>query len=147
MDARERFKATRAAVTRLHDVQLLLMYNGDDWRPEGVRAAHETSDPTAQQAIRNVDELAEKLEALRREEQELTDLIGESLAIIEGVRTGFGEVYANLLEWRSIDLLTWSDIHEQHGIPRSSGHYLLGIAYDWIDSVGVSRLLRGEVDV
>ena len=147
MDARERFKATRAAVIRLHDVQLLLMYNGDDWRPEGVRAAHETSDPTAQQAIRNVDELAEKLEALRREEQELTDLIGESLVIIEGVRTGFGEVYANLLEWRYIDGMTWTQVHKEHGIPRSTCYYLLDITLDWVDSVGISRLLRGEVDV
>lgn len=147
MDAKTRFEATRKAVKRLDDVHALLMHGGDDWKPESVRSAHETSDPTAQRAIYNVDEQAEKLEALRAEERELTDLIGESLVIIAAVRDGFGEIYASLLEWRYIDRETWTTIHDDHGIPKSTGHYLLGIAFDWIDSVGVSRLLKGDIEL
>lgn len=147
IDAQQRFEATRRAVTRLDEVHALIMYDCDDWKPESVRSGSQTSDPTAARAIYAVDELDEKLAALRAEERELTALIGESLAIIAAVREGFGTPYANLLEWRYIDGRTWSQLHDDYGIKRSTGHYLLGIAFDWIDSVGVSRLLRGEAEL
>ena len=147
MNARERFERTRHAVMRLQEVKYAIMYGCDDWKPEGVRVSGKTSDPTAAQAIRNVDELADKLAALRREEHELETLIGESLAIIEAVRHGFGDVYANLLERRYIDGQKWTAIHDACGIPRSTCHYLLDVAFDWIDSVGISRLLRGEIEL
>ena len=144
MNAKSRFEATRAAISRLDEVKALIMYGCDDWRPEGVRTSIATSDPTAAAAIRAVDELADKLDALRAEESELEDLIGTSLAIIAAVRVGFGEIYANLLEWRYIDGWTWKRIHDDKGIKRHVGYDLVIIAFDWIDSVGVSRLLRGE---
>lgn len=147
MNAKERFEATRRAIGRLAEVQALIMYDCDDWQPESVHSAHEVSDPTARQAIYAVDELADKLEALRKEERELTDLIGDTLAIIDAVKQGFGTIYGNLLEWHYIDGQTWTQIHEERGIPRSTCYYLRDIAFDWIDSVGVSRLLRGEVEV
>lgn len=147
MDAKSRFERTREAIPRLNDVKLLLMYDGDDWKPPAIKAHTETADPTANRAIYNVDERAELLEALRKEERELEQLIGESLAIIAAVRDGFGEIYALLLERRYIDCNTWTRIHDDCGIVSSSGKYLLNIAFDWIDSVGVSRLLNGEVEI
>ena len=146
--ARERFNATRRAVKRLNEVHLLIIYDCDDWQPEGVhvRATH-TPDPTANRAIFNADERGEMLAALRTEERELTSIIGESLRIIAAVRDGFGEIYATLLESRYIDCATWKEIHDDHGIPKSTGNNLVGIAFDWIDSVGVSRLLKGEVEL
>lgn len=147
MNARERFEATRKAIPRLHDVQLAIMYECDDWKPPAVKAHTQTADPTASRAIYRVDELSEKLDALRAEERELTQLIGETLAIIEAVRDGFGEIYANLLEWRYVDQMTWKTIHDDHGIKRDRGRYLLDVAFDWIDSVGVSRLLRGQTEL
>ena len=146
MDARERFEQTRKAIERLDYVHALLMSGGEDWKPANVGKSG-TSDPTAARAIKNVDELAEKLEALRQEETELTDFIGVSLAIIEGVRSGFGEIYANLLEWRYIDGQTWTQISKDKKLNRTYCYQLVDVAFDWIDSVGVSRLLRGEVDV
>ena len=147
MDAKSRFEATRAAVPRLNEVKALIMYGCDDWRPEGVRTPVATSDPTAAAAIRAVDELADKLDALKSEEAELEDLIGTSLAIIEAVWVGLGEIYANLLDWYYIDCRTWTEISKDYGINRTYCYQLVDIAFDWIDSVGVSRLLRGEVDV
>lgn len=144
--AKERFEATRKAIERLADVQALLMTDGEDWQPPTIGKVG-NSDPTASRAIRNVDELADKLEALRQEEHELLDTIGESLAIIEGVRAGFGEIYANLLEWRYIDGWTWQRIVDDKGIKRTTGHNLLDIAFDWIDSVGISKILRGVLEV
>ena len=147
MNARERFRQTRKSVVRLNEVKLLIMYDCDDWKPQTVRAKHQASDPTATKATYNVDELGEKLEALRAEERELEEFIGITLAIIKAVRVGFGEVYATVLEARYVDGWKWSRIREDYGIPKSTGHYLLDIAFDWIDSVGVSRLLKGDVEV
>lgn len=147
MNAKSRFEATRAAISRLDEVKALIMYDCDDWRPEGMRTSVATSDPTAAAAIRSVDELADKLDALRSEESELEDLIGTSLAIISAVRVGFGEIYANLLDWYYIDGMTWTEISNEHGVNRTYCYQLVDIAFDWIDSVGVSRLLHGEVDV
>ena len=147
MKARERFEHTRRCVKRLNEVKLLIMYDCDDWKPQDIRIKHQVSDPTANRAAYNVDELGDKLEALRKEEQELLEFIGVSLAVIGAVKLGFGEVYATVLEARYIDCWKWAQIREEYGIPKSTGHYLLDIAFDWVDSVGVSRLLNGDVEV
>ena len=147
MNAKQRFEATRRAIERLAEVQALIMYDCDDWQPESVHSAHEVSDPTARQAIYAVDELADKLEALRKEERELTDLIGDTLAIIDAVKQGFGTIYGNLLEWHYIDGVTWTRISDDTGIKRHKCYCLRDIAFDWIDSVGVSRLLRRDYEV
>ena len=155
MDVRERFERTRKAVVRLDEVKALIMYDCDDWKPPGIKAPTETSDPTASRAIYTVDELCVKLEALRAEERELEQLIGESLAIIGAVRAGLGDKYADVLDARYIDGDKWQDIadrfessHENKDTvkPRTVQNWAQ-VAFDWVDSVGVSRLLRGEVDV
>ena len=147
MNAKERFQRTKRAVKRLHEVQLQIMYECDDWKPPQVKTKTDKSDPTANKAIYNVDELGEKLEALRKEETELTDFIGVSLAIIEAVRNGFGEIYALMLERYYIDGWSYERINEEYAILRRRLYYLLDIAFDWIDSVGVSKLLNGDVEL
>jgi len=147
MNAKERFEKLPKAVERLNEVKLLIMYECDDWRPHEERVSKAINDPTAQRAIYLVDEVSEKLEALRSEEAELESFIGESLAIIQAVHDGFGEIYAKLLEARYIDGLSWSDVHDSYGIAKSTGHYLLDIAFDWIDSIGVSKLLSGRYEL
>jgi len=155
MDARERFEATREAVKRLHDVQLAIMYECDDWKPPAIKAHNEQADPTASRAIYRVDELSEKLEALREEERELTQLIGETLAIIAAVRDGFGDKYADVLEARYIDCEKWQTIADDYESnhkgkdkvkPRTVQNWAQ-VAFDWIDSVGVSRLLSGRIEL
>ena len=147
VDAKTRFEQTRQAVKRLNDVKLLIMNGCDDWKPLDVKSRHETSDPTANQAIYNVDTLESRLIALRAEESELEDFIGESLKIITAVHSGFGEIYAYLLEWRYIDGYTWQRIYDDWGIKKARGHYLLDVCVDWIDSVGISRLLNGNYEL
>lgn len=147
MNAKERFDRTRKAVQRLNEIKLLIMYGCDDWKPEQPRVSGEKSDPTAAAAIKNVDELADKLDALRAEERELTEFIGTSLAIIAAVSNSFGEIYAHLLELRYVDGYTWTRIHDDYGITKSRGYYLLDVVFDWVDSVGVSRLLRGDTEI
>ena len=147
MRAKERFEKTRKDILRLNEVKALIMYECDDWRPHEEKVSNAISDPTAQRAIYLVDEVSEKLDALRSEESELESFIGDSLALIQAVHDGFGGIYAILLEARYIDRLTWSRIHDELGIAKSTGYYLIGIACDWIDSVGVSRLLKGETEL
>ena len=146
MSARERFVQTRQAVIELNNIKALIMSDGDDWKPPGVKV-HAVSDPTASRAIRNVDEWGEQLAELRKRESELEHFIGVSLAIIEAVRDGLGETYAQLLDARYIDDEPWAHIQERLNINKKRGSDLLNIAFDWIDSVGVSRLLRKDYEI
>ena len=146
MSARDRFVATRKAVIELDNIKALIMAEGDDWKPPGVKSQG-VADPTASKAIRNVDEWGEQLVELRKREAELEHFIGVTLALIEAVRRGLGETYAALLDQRYIDDEPWVHITEDLGITRQNGHYLLNIAFDWIDSVGISRLLQGDYEV
>ena len=147
MSARDRFVQTRKAVIELDQILLMIMFEGDDWKPDRVKVPG-VSDPTANLAIRNVDEWAFELEELRKRETELKEFIGVTLAIIHAVRVGLGDEYADILDQRYIDGLKWGDV-EINGEPvkRTTGKTRVAIAFDWIDSIGVSRLLRGEVEV
>lgn len=142
MTARDRFVQTRSAVVELNNIKALIMSDGDDWKPPGVHV-HAVSDPTASRAIRNVDEWGEQLAELRKREAELEHFIGTTLAIIEAVRSGLGSDYADILDARYIDCLTWA----QMDVAKSTGKMKVAIAFDWIDSIGISKLLRGEVEV
>ena len=138
-----RFTETRARVQRLHSVQLALMFECDDWKPPQVRSKGETSDPTAARACYIVDELESKLTSLRQEESELLEYIGLTLRIIDGIRRGLGGKYADVLEARYIDCRKWKDID----ISRSHGRDLINVACDWVDSLGVSRVLSGNYEL
>lgn len=142
MSARDRFVQTRKAVIELNNIKALIMSDGDDWKPPGVKV-HAVSDPTASRAIRNVDEWGEQLVELRKREAELEHFIGTTLAIIEAVRSGLGSDYADLLDARYIDCLTW----KQMDVAKSTGKMKVAIAFDWIDSIGISRLLREDYEV
>ena len=147
MTARDRFTATYRAVIELNNIKALIASDGDDWKPPGVHAPG-VSDPTASRAIRNVDYWGVKLEELRKRETELEDFIGVTLAIIEAVRAGLGHDYADILDQRYIDGFAWRDVTlNGEVVPRSTGKRKVAIAFDWIDSVGISRLLKGEYEV
>ena len=147
MTARDRFTATYRAVIELNNIKALIASDGDDWKPPGVHAPG-VSDPTASRAIRNVDYWGVKLEELRKRETELEDFIGVTLQLIEAVRAGLGHDYADLLDQRYIDGFAWRDVTLRgEVVPRSTGKRKIAIAFDWIDSVGVSHLLRGEYEV
>ena len=147
MDAKERFVQTRKAIIELDGIKALIMSDGDDWMPPNVHVSG-PSDPTASRAIRNVDVWSVQLSELRRREDELETFIGVSMMLIEAVRNGLGNDYAEILDQRYIDGLRWRDVTVNgNNIKRSTGKSKVAIAFDWIDSVGVSRLLRGEVDV
>lgn len=145
---RERFAQTARAIEELDEIHLLIMYDGEDWKPDGVRIPG-VSNPTESRAIRNVDEWGEKLKELRKRETELTEFISISLVLIRRVRDSLGAKYADVLEQHYIDGEPYSRIADASGnaVKPSTAKQRVSVACDWIDSVGVSRLLRGEVDV
>ena len=146
MNARERFEATRKAVKRMHDIDLRIMFE-DDWKPEGVRSSRQISDPTANKAIYRVDERTPELESLIAEREEIRKMISESGIIIEAVKSQFIEKYGYVLEWRYIDCDTWTSIAEVYDVSERTVQNWAQWACEWVDSVGVSRLLRGQVEL
>ena len=145
--AKNRFEQTMIDIRRLDEVNLLLMFECDDWKPPQVRTRSETSDPTANRACYNVDELEEKLASLRREQAELQERIGQTLQILAAVRDGLGDKYADVLEWRYIDGWTWKRIEKDCKVKRHIGYYLVEVACDWVDSLGVTRLLQKDFEI
>ena len=145
--AKEIFERVRLAVARLHEVQIMIMNDCDEWRPPSVSSRHSTPDPTANAAIRRVDELEGKLKNLRAEESDLIDEIGEALVIIRAVRDGLGDKYANVIEWRYIDCMSWDYIKDMYDIAKRTGHNWINIAFDWIDSIGITRIMAGDLEI
>ena len=155
MNAHERFERTRRSVARLNEVKLLIMYGCDDWRPAHIRAKTDKPDPTANEAMHRVDVLGEQLDELKREQDELESFIGVTLTIIAQVRAGFGEIYADVLEARYIDNEKWPDIADKYESNHENREKVTvrtvqnwaAVACDWVDSVGVSRLLNGDIEL
>lgn len=144
---RARFEDARRARRRLDEIRLLIMYGLDDWKPEGARGKSGTEDPTAARAIRELDEVQPAIRDLMREREELEHSIGEALVLVESVRVGLGERYALVLDGLYIDGMTWRELRLTHGIPKSTGQQLRNVAFDWMESMGISRLLRGETEI
>ena len=126
---------------------MMIMNDCDEWRPPSVSSKHAIPDPTANTAIRHVDELEGKLTELRKEESELLDIIGEALVIIQAVKDGLGNKYADVLEWRYIDCVKWDYIKRAYGVSKQTGHDRINIAFDWIDSIGITRILVGDLEL
>ena len=147
MTARDRFERTRHAVIELANVQALIAENGDDWKPDDVGGGG-VGDPTAARACYNVDIWGERLEHLRARESELLDFIGTTLAIIEGVRRGLGNEYADILDQRYIDGLRWCDVVvDGEPVALPTGKRKAAIAFDWIDSVGMTGITEGDYEL
>ena len=145
--ARDRMEQTRRCVRRLDEVKMALMLEGEEWKPAQVKAKAGKSDPTASKAIYRADELPVVMQNLKAEERELIAFIGCSLVLIEAVRVGLGEHYADVLDWMYVDCLSWSEIADLHGVSKSTGSEWRSIAIDWMDSVGIKNLLRGETEL
>lgn len=145
--AKDRFEATRSAVKRLDAVNLAILLEGEDWKPPSVRVRAGISDPTGKAGIYRAEELPEVMKRLRDEKAELESYIGTSLRLIENVRKGLGIHYGNILEWIYVDLESWDRIRDLYGVPKSTGCERRNIAFDWVDSIGLNNVLKGEYEL
>ena len=146
-NAKVRLQQVKEAVYRLHEVQLLIMNDCDDWRPQVVGGRRQFPNPTANAAIHRIDYVENALKALRAEESELTEIIGRALVVIQAVRDGLGDKYAEVLEWRFIDCLSWSRIRDDYGVAKQTGYRRVNVACDWVDSIGVTRIFAGDLEI
>lgn len=147
MTARDRFTLTRKYIIELNAIMARLSEAGDEWRPERIKTS-EISDPTANQAVYNVDVLGDVIAQMRAREKELQSFIGVTLMLIEHVRKGLGYEYAEILVQRYIDGLRWDDVRVNGDkVPASTGKRKVSIACDWIDSLGMTRILEGEYEI
>ena len=73
MTARDRFTLTRKYIIELNAIMARLSEAGDEWRPERIKTS-EISDPTANQAVYNVDVLGDVIAQMRAREKELQSL-------------------------------------------------------------------------
>lgn len=142
----DRMNATRAAVYRLKDVQTAIMFEGEEWKPKGVKAPG-VSDPTASKAIYRVDELSRLMDSLKAEERELLEFIGTTLRLIQAIRDGLGTKYGDVLEWLYVDCFSWQQIADLYRVSKSTGHEWRTVALDWVDSVGLKNVLRGDFEL
>ena len=137
----------REAVIELHRVQLSLSEDCDDWRPDTIGRGS-GGDPTAAAAIYRVDVLGAKRDALRAQESDLIDEIGEAGTVIEAVRDSLGDRYADTLDQRYIDLRSWDEIEvDGEEVPKSTSVWRVDVACDWIDSIGWHAVLSGVREV
>ena len=144
---RDRFVRTRSAVVELAIIQAQLSEMGDDWKPDTARGTG-VAKPTESRAIYELDVLAGRIEQLKAREQELLEFIGTTLAIIEGVRNGLGNDYAEILDQRYIDGFRWSEVTvDGETVNERTGRYKVSIAFDWIDSVGLTGVLGGDYEL
>ena len=147
MSARDRFVLTRQYIVELAIIQARIMNDGDEWQPPKVHASG-NADPTASRAIHNVDEWGAELKELREREEWLLEFIGFTGEIIEGVRNGLGQKYADVLEQRYIDGYAWHDVVlDGETVNKRTGQRIMNVAFDWIDSVGMADVAGGVYDV
>lgn len=146
MTARDRFVETRKAVVELGAIRARLSEHGEEWRPETVYV-NEISDPTANQAVFNVDVLGDELERLRQREKELAEFVNVSMRLIGHVKIGLGFEYADLLTKRYIDGLSWGQLVAECNRSKSTMKRMASVSFDWIDSLGVTKILRGDYEL
>lgn len=142
MAARDRFEQTRTAVNELRAIRAMIAAGGRDWMPEGVRS-NSLGDPTANQAIYNLETLEGRLAYLMAREAELCGFIRTSLRLIQAVRKEFGELYGSVLRQRYVDGLQWRDVrYDGKKVARSTGKALVSKACAWIDEIGTAEVLE-----
>lgn len=126
------------ASRRIEEMQRIINSGGEEYQARhsasGSRPGH--SDPTAAAAIRN-DAI---LEWARREMGEACETVGDALEVLAGVENGLGRVYADVLEYRYIDGLSWGEVCMLLGTSRTTAYRYITAAHNWIDSQGLERV-------
>lgn len=81
---------------------------------------------------------------LRRRCETAEAIVGLALRVIEGVRLGMGERYAEVLDMRYVDAMPWDEVAERCGCSERTARRVRDVACDYIDSVGLAGAARGE---
>ena len=139
-ESRPFFEDVARKVRRLSFLHEVMIYGLDAVQPgQGGGKASGVPDPTAGRALAE----SSVVEAARAEACAIEDAIGAALALIEGVRRGLGEAYADVLERHYVDGASFSDVADEMGITKMTAINRRDVACDWVDMVGWRRALHG----
>ena len=143
-DARTFFEAVGKAVDAIAriDEQLMFGIEGVTRKP-GMGPKPVTGDPTASAAL-FAESAHARLDDLKAERESMELTVGAGLAVIEGVRAGLGERYADVLDARHVDKLTWDECADRAGVSKMTAIRDALTAYEWVDSVGWRRAIEGR---
>lgn len=131
-DSRAFFGAVRRAVPRMDELRYTLEF-GMEFSGCAAGRNPNPSDPTGNRAIY----LADNEDALMRQAQrkiaQCEELIGVALVVIDAVRAGLGDRYADALDAHFVDCLSLHGCAHRLDISTSSVKRYLSIAQDWCD--------------
>lgn len=141
--ARQFFHAVRRAVT---DIPMLneRVRDGVDGieriRADTGHQKNATGDPTASTAIFLLEIASKELSRLRETLERQEELVGHALVVIECTRAGLGEKFADALDARYVDALTWDGAAEALGCSDRTAQTRCDVALDWLDSGGLREI-------
>lgn len=81
---------------------------------------------------------------LRAGVAEAERVVGRALRVIEGVRRGIGERYADVLDMRYVDAMPWDEVAQRMGCSERTARRVRDVACDYVDSVGMAGAMRGD---
>ena len=144
MDARTYFDTIPAKVARARILRLTINAAGGPraLRPDAIRASGGTpGDPTSK--------ACEAVEARRAELQAIEADLDEARAIVEGIRAGLGDKYADAIHGRYLKPpagsklpASYAVVGQRCGIERHTIMHRANVALDWLDSVGRARAIE-----
>lgn len=141
MRAREVFGAARAAAKRIEELQFLCGMEGPaPGGGKGPGPKNAVSDPTGSAAEWRIEDLAD----LRRELEACEAVVGEALALIDGVRKAMETPWWRVLDLYYIDRLEWGDVAEELGLSVRTCYRWRDAAFDWLDFVGEANARMGR---
>ena len=80
---------------------------------------------------------------LRRRCETAEAIVGRALRVIEGVRLGMGERYADVLDMRYVDAMPWDEVAQRCGCSERTARRVRDVACDYIDAVGIDGAMDG----
>lgn len=139
MDAMELFEEARRCSERIEELQCAIGEPPPSRSSDGMPRGGGTSDPTARMAEHAIDGVAD----MEREMESCQQVVGEALAIVDGLRRAFETPWWRAVELYYIDRLSWAQVAEEMGIPKRTCLRWRDSAFDWVDFVGVARARAG----
>lgn len=139
-DARAFFTAVRRAVETIPSLNDRVQdgIGGiERIRGDGGRQKNATSDPTASAAIFLLERASKELVRLREALERQEELVGHALVVVECVRASLGGKYADALDARYIDAMTWEEVAEEVGCSDRTAQTRCDVALDWLDAGGL----------
>ena len=129
--AKDYFQSVRRASERIEECQRIISELQEELPPNHARGggrSSTTSDPTYSAMVERDRMLTDAV----LDRDKCLELVGEALAIIEGLRRIFSRK-ADVLELYYIDCLSWQDVADGIGIGKTTAHTWNRELLAWVD--------------